>query len=82
MPSDPPVGPLTDIRENIRLAFSFIADASVDQFLADRRTVYAVTLPGDYLRSLTQIAGRDQGTEPTYPVARYGRGRQRVPSWL
>jgi uncharacterized protein with HEPN domain len=43
MPSDPPVGPLTDIRENIRLAFSFIADASVDQFLADRRTVYAVT---------------------------------------
>jgi uncharacterized protein with HEPN domain len=43
MPSDPPVGPLTDIRENIGLAFLFIADASVDQFLADRRTVYAVT---------------------------------------
>jgi len=44
MPSDgSPRGPLTDIRENIGLAFSFIADASLAQFLADRRTVYAVT---------------------------------------
>lgn len=43
MPSESPLGPLTDIRENIGLAFSFIAQASIDQFLADRRTVYAVT---------------------------------------
>jgi uncharacterized protein with HEPN domain len=44
MPSDgSPRGPLTDIRENVNLAFSFIADASLPQFLADRRTVYAVT---------------------------------------
>ena len=43
MPSDSPVGSLTDIRENISLAFSFIGQVSIDQFLADRRTVYAVT---------------------------------------
>ena len=43
MPSDSAVGPLTDIRENIALAFSFVSQASIDQFLADRRTVYAVT---------------------------------------
>jgi uncharacterized protein with HEPN domain len=44
MPSDDcPIGPLADIRENISLAFSFIGGASLAQFLADRRTVYAVT---------------------------------------
>jgi len=43
MPSDSPIARLTDIRENINLAFSFIGDATLDQFLADRRTVYAVT---------------------------------------
>ena len=43
MPSDAVIGPLTDIRENINLALSFVADVSLDQFLADRRTVYAVT---------------------------------------
>lgn len=42
MPFDSLIGSLSDIRENIKLAFSFIADASLDQFLADRRTVYAV----------------------------------------
>jgi uncharacterized protein with HEPN domain len=41
MPSD--FGPLTDIRDNIALAFSFLGEASVDQFLNDRRTIYAVT---------------------------------------
>jgi uncharacterized protein with HEPN domain len=39
MPSDSPIARLTDIRENINLAFSFIGDATLDQFLADRRTV-------------------------------------------
>lgn len=45
MPSDPDtvIGALVDIRENIGLAFSFIGSVSVDQFLTDRRTVYAVT---------------------------------------
>lgn len=43
MPSDSPAVRLTYIRENINLVFSFIADATLDQFLADRRTVYAVT---------------------------------------
>jgi uncharacterized protein with HEPN domain len=44
MPSDDAaLGPLTDIRDNIGLAFSFIGKASLEQFLADRRTVYAVT---------------------------------------
>jgi uncharacterized protein with HEPN domain len=43
MPSDFPVGPLIDIRENINLALLFIGQASIDKFLAGRRTVYAVT---------------------------------------
>jgi uncharacterized protein with HEPN domain len=43
MPSDALVGPLTDIRDNIKLAFAFIGDSPLDQFLADRRTVYGVT---------------------------------------
>src|SRR5271156_4688574 len=43
MPSDSLIGPLTDIRENITLAFAFIGNASLDEFEADRRTVYAVT---------------------------------------
>jgi len=41
MPSD--FGPLSDIKENIALAFSFVGQASFDEFRADRRTVYAVT---------------------------------------
>jgi uncharacterized protein with HEPN domain len=41
MPSD--LGPLNDIRENIALAFSFVGQASFEQFHADRRTAYAVT---------------------------------------
>jgi uncharacterized protein with HEPN domain len=41
MPSD--LGALRDIRENIGLAFSFIGQASFDQFCSDRRTAYAVT---------------------------------------
>jgi uncharacterized protein with HEPN domain len=43
MPSDAVIGPLTDMRDNINLALSFIAELSLDQFLADRRSVYAVT---------------------------------------
>jgi len=43
MPSDSPIVRLTHIRENINLVFSFIGELSLDQFLADRRTVYAVT---------------------------------------
>ena len=43
MPFDSTVGPLVDIRENIGLAFSFVGQASLDQFLIYRRTVYAVT---------------------------------------
>lgn len=43
MPSESALGPLVDIRENIGLAFAFIGPASIDQFLVDRRTVYAVT---------------------------------------
>ncbi len=43
MPSDNPEGRLTDIRENIALAFLFIGQINFEQFLADRRTVYAVT---------------------------------------
>jgi uncharacterized protein with HEPN domain len=42
MPSEPVIGPLTDIRYNIGLALSFIGELNIDQFLADRRTVYAV----------------------------------------
>jgi uncharacterized protein with HEPN domain len=41
MPSD--LGPLRDTRENIGLAFSFVGQASFDQFCSDRRTAYAVT---------------------------------------
>jgi Protein of unknown function DUF86 len=43
MPSETTIGPLTYMRENISLALAFIGTASLDQFLADRRTVYAVT---------------------------------------
>jgi len=43
MPSESFIGPLTDIRYDIGLAFSFVGQLNVDQFLADRRTVYAVT---------------------------------------
>jgi uncharacterized protein with HEPN domain len=43
MPSESAVEPLVDIRESIALAFSFIGQMTVEQFLADRRTVYAVT---------------------------------------
>jgi len=43
MPSESAVDRLIDIRENIALAFLFIGQLTVEQFLADRRTVYAVT---------------------------------------
>jgi uncharacterized protein with HEPN domain len=43
MPSDSPITWLRDIRFNIELAFSFIGNSTLDQFLADIKTVYAVT---------------------------------------
>jgi uncharacterized protein with HEPN domain len=43
MPSDSPITWLGDIRVNIKLAFSFIGGSTLDQFLADLKTVYAVT---------------------------------------
>jgi uncharacterized protein with HEPN domain len=43
MPSDSPITWLRDIRFNIRLAFSFIGNSTLDQFLADMKTIYAVT---------------------------------------
>jgi uncharacterized protein with HEPN domain len=43
MPSDSPIAWLRDIRFNIELAFSFIGDSTLDQFLADIKTVYAAT---------------------------------------
>jgi uncharacterized protein with HEPN domain len=43
MPSDGSFAWLTDIKQNIELARSFIAGMSFDSFRADRRTVYAAT---------------------------------------
>lgn len=43
MPSDSPIAWLKDIRFNIGLAFSFIGNSTLDQFLADIKTIYAVT---------------------------------------
>ncbi len=43
MPSRSPFGALSDIRHNIDLARTFVADLSFDAFHGDRRTVYAVT---------------------------------------
>ena len=43
MPSDSPAARLKDIRDNIELAFSFIGESTLDQFLTDAKTVYAVT---------------------------------------
>jgi uncharacterized protein with HEPN domain len=56
MPSDR--GPLRDIRENIGLAFSFIGQASFDQFCSDRRSAYAVT------RCLAIISEASRGLSP------------------
>lgn len=42
-PSDRRHQPLVDIRDNIALARGFVAGMSYDAFVADRRTVYAVT---------------------------------------
>jgi uncharacterized protein with HEPN domain len=43
MPSDSPITWLRDIRFNIELAFSFVGDSTLDQFLGDIKTIYAVT---------------------------------------
>jgi uncharacterized protein with HEPN domain len=43
MPSRTPKVPLRDIRENIRLAQSFVEGFNLPRFRADTRTVYAVT---------------------------------------
>jgi uncharacterized protein with HEPN domain len=42
MPSKKPEVRLRDIRDNIRLARSFVAGFSLSKFKADRRTIYAV----------------------------------------
>jgi uncharacterized protein with HEPN domain len=42
MRSDENSEPLWDIRRNIELAQSFIADLNYEEFRSDRRTVYAV----------------------------------------
>ena len=43
MPSDRARLALTDIRDNARLAQEFVAGMSVEDFMEDRRTFYAVT---------------------------------------
>ena len=43
MPSKNPVVPLGEIRDNIRLAQSFVEDIDLRTFRADMRTIYAVT---------------------------------------
>lgn len=43
MPSDSPITWLGNIHFNIKLAFSFIGASTLDQFLADMKTIYAVT---------------------------------------
>lgn len=43
MPSRSPRAPLSDIAHNIKLARSFVAALSFDDFRRDQRTVYAVT---------------------------------------
>lgn len=43
MPFDPQRNALNDIKRNIDLARSFVADMSLATFRADQRTVYAVT---------------------------------------
>jgi len=42
MPSKNPLVPLRDIRDNIRLAQSFVEGFSLRQFKGDTRTIYAV----------------------------------------
>jgi uncharacterized protein with HEPN domain len=43
MPSKDPKLPLQDIRDNIRFALSCVEGYTLDQFLNDQKTVYAVT---------------------------------------
>ena len=43
MRSRSPLERLRDIKQNIELARAFVADLSLTEFQADRRTVYAVT---------------------------------------
>jgi uncharacterized protein with HEPN domain len=43
MPSKSPFNALSDIEENIALARKFVEGLSFENFLQDRRTVYAVT---------------------------------------
>lgn len=43
MPSKNPVVPLGEIRDNIRLAQSFVENIDLRTFRADLRTIYAVT---------------------------------------
>src|SRR5262245_55266667 len=43
MPSKTPLNALSDIEYNIALARTFVDGLSVEAFLRDRRTVYAVT---------------------------------------
>ena len=42
MPSKSPLGPLNDIRDNIRLAQSFVEGFNLREFKSDKRTIYAV----------------------------------------
>jgi uncharacterized protein with HEPN domain len=43
MRSSSPLGPLTDIKQNIELAHAFVAGFSFADFQSDRKTAYAVT---------------------------------------
>jgi uncharacterized protein with HEPN domain len=42
MPSKDPKIPFNEIKKNIELARQFVADLSIDDFLNDRKTFYAV----------------------------------------
>ncbi len=42
MPSRSPQGPLKDIRDNIKLAQSFVEGFTLRKFRSDKRTLYAV----------------------------------------
>ena len=76
MPSKNPQASLHDIQENIRMARQFISDLSFDDFIEDRKTVYAVIraleIISEASRRLPEILKRRHPNLPWKDIAGAG----------
>jgi len=78
MPSKSPELALHDILHRVDLATSWTEGFTLETFIADQRTMYAVTRCLEIISEASPLAGRLKGTPSFDRLEGNGRSRQRL----